>query len=187
MKYLIVGLGNIGPEYQNTRHNTGFKVLDAYAQASNLVFETNRYGDIARCRVKNAELVLLKPNTFMNLSGNAVRYWLDAEKIPLENLLVIVDDIAIPFGQLRLKGSGGAGGHNGLKNIEACVKTAAYARLRFGIGGNFPKGQQIEHVLGAFTEEESAAFPARAEIAGQIINSFCLAGLELTMTQFNKK
>lgn len=187
MKYLIVGLGNIGAEYQDTRHNTGFKVLDAFAKASNIVFSEGRYGATAKCRVKNAELVLLKPNTYMNLSGNAVRYWLQQENIPVENLLVVVDDIAIPFGQLRLKGSGGAGGHNGLKNIEALIGTAKYARLRFGIGGDFPKGAQIDYVLGNFSAEEAAAFPARADVAIEIIKSFCLAGLELTMTQFNKK
>ncbi|MBO4333487.1 MAG: aminoacyl-tRNA hydrolase [Paludibacteraceae bacterium] len=187
MKYLIVGLGNIGAEYQDTRHNTGFKLLDAFAKASNIVFNEARYGATAQCRVKNAELVLLKPNTYMNLSGNAVRYWLQTEKIPVENLLVLVDDIALPFGTLRLKGSGGAGGHNGLKNIEALIGTAKYARLRFGVGGNFPKGMQIDYVLGNFSAEEAAAFPERAAVVTELIKSFCLAGLELTMTQFNNK
>lgn len=187
MKYLVVGLGNIGAEYANTRHNAGFRILDAFAKASNIVFTEGRYGAVAQCRVKNKELVLLKPNTYMNLSGNAVRYWMNEEKIPVENLLVLVDDVALPFGQLRLKGNGSAGGHNGLKNIEQMIGTAKYARLRFGLGNDYPKGAQIDYVLGRFTDEQELAMPERLEVAGEIIKSFCLAGLELTMNQFNKK
>lgn len=187
MKYLIVGLGNIGSEYEQTRHNIGFMVLDAFAKASNLVFSEGRYGATAECRVKNKSLVLLKPNTFMNLSGNAVRYWLQKENIPVENLLVIVDDLAIPFGSLRMKGSGSAAGHNGLKNIQELLGTEKYSRLRFGIGNNYPKGMQVEYVLGRFSEEEQNALAERIEVAQEMIKSFCLAGLELTMTQFNKK
>ena len=153
MKYLIVGLGNIGSEYRNTRHNIGFKVLDAFAEASNIIFSTQRYGDVAQVRVKNKVLFLLKPSTYMNLSGEAVRYWMNKENIPLENVLVIVDDLALPFGAIRIKGKGSDGGHNGLKNIAALVGGQNYARLRFGIGNDFPKGAQVDYVLGNFTEE----------------------------------
>ena len=187
MKYLIVGLGNVGNEYTHTRHNAGFRILDAFAEASNVFFQEGRYGAIANCRVKNKELLLLKPNTYMNLSGNAVRYWLNQEKIDIENLLVVVDDVALPFGQLRLKGNRSAGGHNGLKNIEQMIGTQKYARLRFGLGNDYPKGAQIDYVLGKFTDEQENLMPERLETAGEIIKSFCLAGLELTMTQFNKK
>ncbi|MCQ2225991.1 MAG: aminoacyl-tRNA hydrolase [Paludibacteraceae bacterium] len=188
MKYLIVGLGNIGDEYAETRHNIGFKVLDAFAKASNIVFdEGNRYGATATCRVKNAELFLLKPSTYMNESGKAVRYWLDKEKIDVNNLLIIVDDLSIPFGALRLKGNGSAGGHNGLKSVEAMTGTNAYSRLRFGIGNDFPKGMQIEYVLGEWTSEQKVALEKRIEVACEIIKSFCLAGLQNTMNQFNNK
>lgn len=187
MKYLIVGLGNIGPEYQNTRHNIGFIMLDAFAKASNVFFTEQRYGSVAECRVKNKELVLLKPNTFMNLSGNAVRYYMQKEKIPVENVLVIVDDLALPFGTLRLRGKGGAGGHNGLKNIQELIGTENYARLRFGIGSNYSKGQQIDFVLGVFTLEDKTIIEDKTPIVTEMIKSFCLAGLGLTMTQFNGK
>ena len=187
MKYLIVGLGNIGPEYQYTRHNIGFMMLDAFARASNVFFTELRYGSVAHCRVKNCELTLLKPSTFMNLSGNAVRYYLTEEKIPVENLLVLVDDIALPFGTLRLKPGGSAGGHNGLKSIEQCTGTQNYARLRFGIGGEFAKGHQVDYVLGSFTEENIAEIQKRCDVTSEMIKSFCLAGVQLTMTQFNNK
>ncbi|MEE1338803.1 MAG: aminoacyl-tRNA hydrolase, partial [Muribaculaceae bacterium] len=144
MKYLIVGLGNIGAEYRDTRHNIGFKVLDAFAEASNIVFSTQRYGDVAQVRVKNKILVLLKPSTYMNLSGEAVRYWMNKENIPLENVLIIVDDIALPFGAIRIKGKGSDGGHNGLKNIAALLGTQNYARIRFGVGNEFVRGAQID-------------------------------------------
>lgn len=187
MKYLIVGLGNIGPEYQYTRHNIGFMILDAFARASNVFFAEQRYGSVAHCRVKNCELTLLKPNTFMNLSGNAVRYYLQQEKIPVENLLVLLDDLALPFGTLRLKPKGSAGGHNGLKNITALLGTENYARLRFGIGSEFAKGQQVDYVLSSFTEEQVAEIQKRCEVTTEMIKSFCLAGVQLTMTQFNNK
>ena len=187
MKYLIVGLGNIGTQYQNTRHNIGFKILDTLAEVSNIFFEDSRYGATARLRVKNCELTLLKPSTFMNLSGMAVRYWLAKEKIELANLLVIVDDLALPFGTLRLKSSGSDAGHNGLKSIQENLGTNAYSRLRFGLGNDFPKGSQVNFVLSEWTDDEETALPQRMERAVEIIKSFCLQGVELTMTQYNKK
>ena len=187
MKYLIVGLGNIGYEYENTRHNIGFRVLDALAKASNLVFTDGRYGATCELRLKGRVLVLLKPSTYMNLSGNAVRYWLQKENIPVENMLVVVDDLALPFGTLRLKPKGSDAGHNGLKNIQEVLGTQNYARLRFGIGNDFPKGHQVEHVLSRFPAEEQTLMPARLEKAGEIIKSFCLSGLQATMNQFNNK
>lgn len=187
MKYLIAGLGNIGAEYQYTRHNIGFRVLDALAKASNIVFTDRRYGEIAELKVKGKTLILLKPSTYMNLSGNAVRYWLKEEKIPVENLLVVVDDLALPFGSLRLKGKGSDAGHNGLKNIQSVLGTQVYSRLRFGIGSEFSKGRQIDYVLGEFSDEEEKALPERLETADEIIKSFCLAGLQNTMNQYNNK
>ena len=162
-------------------------MLDAFARASNVFFAEQRYGSVAHCRVKNCELTLLKPNTFMNLSGNAVRYYLQQEKIPVENLLVLLDDLALPFGTLRLKPKGSAGGHNGLKNITALLGTENYARLRFGIGSEYAKGQQVDYVLSSFTEEQVAEIQKRCEVTTEMIKSFCLAGVQLTMTQFNNK
>jgi peptidyl-tRNA hydrolase len=187
MKYLIVGLGNIGEEYRDTRHNIGFNVLDALAKASNIVFTDGRYGETATLSVKGRTLILLKPSTYMNLSGNAVRYYMQKEKIALENVLVVVDDLALPFGTLRLKGKGSDAGHNGLKHIAATLGTENYARLRFGIGNDFPRGGQIDFVLGNFTEEDMKTMDERLEMAGDIVKSFCLAGISLTMNQFNKK
>ena len=187
MKYLIVGLGNIGPEYRNTRHNIGFKVLDAFAEVSNISFSTQRYCDIAQVRVKNKVLVLLKPSTYMNLSGEAVRYWMNKENIPLENVLVIVDDIALPFGAIRIKGKGSDGGHNGLKNIAAMIGTQNYARIRFGLGNDFPKGAQIDYVLGNFTEEQEKLMPERLKIAIDAIKAFCLSGLTFAMNNYSNK
>ncbi len=187
MKYLIVGLGNIGDEYRNTRHNIGFMVLDALAKASNIVFSDKRYGAIANMSLKGRQLVLLKPSTYMNLSGNAVRYWMQQENIPLENVLIVVDDLALPIGTLRLKGKGSDAGHNGLKHIAATLGTQNYSRLRFGIGNNFPKGGQIDFVLGKFDDEDKKILPERIELAGEIIKSFCLAGLNITMNQYNNK
>ncbi len=187
MKYLIVGLGNIGPEYRNTRHNIGFKVLDAFAEVSNISFSTQRYGDIAQVRVKNKVLVLLKPSTYMNLSGEAVRYWMNKENIPLKNVLVIVDDIALPFGAIRIKGKGSDGGHNGLKNIAAMIGTQNYARIRFGLGNDFPKGAQIDYVLGNFTEEQEKLMPERLKIAIDAIKAFCLSGLTFAMNNYSNK
>lgn len=187
MKYLIVGLGNIGSEYRDTRHNIGFRVLDALAKASNLVFEDKRYGEVAQMRVKGRTLVLLKPSTYMNLSGNAVRYWLQKENIEVENMLVVVDDLALPFGVLRLKGKGSDAGHNGLKHIQAVLGTQNYPRLRFGIGNDFPKGGQVDYVLGQFSDEEEAAIAEKSEICAKIIVDFCLAGLNHAMNQYNNK
>lgn len=187
MKYLIVGLGNIGDEYRNTRHNIGFMVLDALAKASNIVFKDGRYGATSTFSIKGRQILLLKPSTYMNLSGNAVRYWMQQEKIPLENVLIVVDDLALPFGSLRLKGKGSDAGHNGLKHIAATLGTQNYTRLRFGIGNDFPKGGQIDYVLGKFGEEDMKLMPERLETAGEIIKSFCLAGLNITMNQYNNK
>lgn len=187
MKYLIAGLGNIGSEYHYTRHNIGFRVLDALAKASNIVFTDRRYGETSELKVKGKTLILLKPSTYMNLSGNAIRYWMQAEKIPVENLLVIVDDLALPFGSLRLKGKGSDAGHNGLKSIQSILGTQNYARLRFGIGNDFPKGGQVDYVLGQFDDEEEKALPERFEMCEDIVKSFCLAGLQNTMNQFNNK
>ena len=187
MKYLIVGLGNIGDEYRRTRHNIGFRVLDALAEASNTSFTTERYGDVAQCRLKNKQMVLLKPSTYMNLSGNAVRYWKEKEKIELENILVVVDDIALPFGAIRIKPSGSDAGHNGLKNIAQMLGTQAYPRLRFGIGDNFPRGCQIDYVLGHFTLDERQKLPVRVDEAVDAIKAFVLSGLQFAMCNFNNK
>lgn len=187
MKFLVVGLGNIGAEYANTRHNIGFRVLDALAEASGTFFSTHRYGAVAEMRVKNAQLVLLKPSTYMNLSGNAVAYWLQHEKISIENLLVVVDDIALPFGAIRMRGKGSDAGHNGLKNIALCLGTEAYARLRFGIGDDFPRGMQIDYVLGNLTAEQQAALPDRIKLACDAVKAFCLSGLAFAMTHYNNK
>ncbi len=187
MKYLIVGLGNIGNEYQDTRHNIGFTILDAFAKASNVFFSENRYGATCELKLKGRMLVLLKPSTFMNLSGNALRYWMQKEKIEIENVLIVVDDIALPFGTLRLKPQGSDAGHNGLKNIQEILGHCNYARLRFGIGNDFAKGRQVEYVLGKWTAEQAAEIPERAERCNEIIRNFCLSGMQLTMTQFNGK
>ena len=187
MKYLITGLGNIGSEYLGTRHNIGFRVVNALAEDAGVSFTEDRYGAIARMRVKNCELIVLKPNTFMNLSGNAVRYWLQKENIPVENLLVVVDDLALPFGTLRLKPKGSDAGHNGLKNIQQLLGTQEYSRLRFGIGSDFPRGGQINYVLGKFPPEELREMPEKIKRAVEIIKSFCLAGVQNTMNQYNNK
>ncbi len=187
MKYLIVGLGNIGDEYRNTRHNIGFKILDAFAEASNIVFSTERYGDIARMRLKNKQLVLLKPSTYMNLSGNAVRYWKEKEGIDINNILVLVDDIALPFGAIRIKGRGSDAGHNGLKSIAQMLGSDAYPRLRFGIGNDFPRGCQVEYVLGAFSLDERQKMPLRLKVATEAIKTFCLAGIQNAMNSYNNK
>jgi len=187
MKYLIVGLGNIGAEYAQTRHNIGFRVADALAERLGVSFETKRYGDVAVGRVKNAQLVILKPSTYMNLSGEAVRYWMSTEKIPIERVLVIVDDLALPFGALRLKSKGSDAGHNGLKNIAQLLGSQAYARLRFGIGNDYPQGAQINYVLGAFSSEESAELPQRIETFCDAAIAFCLEGASSAMNRFNSK
>lgn len=187
MKYLITGLGNIGSEYWGTRHNVGFRVVNALAENAGVPFTEERYGAVARMRIKNCDLILLKPNTFMNLSGNAVRYWLQKENIPVENLLVVVDDLALPFGTLRLKPKGSDAGHNGLKNIQQILGTQVYARLRFGIGSDFSRGGQVDYVLGKFPQEELDKMPEIIKNATEIIKSFCLAGIQITMNQFNNK
>ena len=187
MKFLIVGLGNIGADYQDTRHNIGFTILDAFAEASNVVFASKRYGAVAEMRLKNQQLVLLKPSTYMNLSGEAVRYWMQKEKIELDHLLVVVDDLALPFGTLRLRGKGADGGHNGLKNINQLIGSQNYARLRFGIGNDFPEGAQVDYVLGALTPEERKLLPERLEMAAATIKAFCLSGLSFAMTNYNNK
>ena len=187
MNHLIVGLGNIGSEYVHTRHNIGFRVLDALAKASNLVFEDKLYGFVTTLKVKNQTLTLLKPSTYMNLSGNAVRYWMNEKKIPLENLLVVVDDLALPFGQLRLRPGGSEAGHNGLRHITSVLGTQQYARLRFGIGNDFPKGGQVDFVLGEFGEQDLVLMDGRLDMAGEMVKSFALSGIQFTMNHYNKK
>lgn len=185
--FLIVGLGNIGDEYAHTRHNIGFMILDAFARASNIVFDDKRYGFVASMSLRGNNLTLLKPSTYMNLSGNAVRYWVNAKKIKPENLLIIVDDLSLPLGKIRLKPSGSEGGHNGLKSISSVLNTQQYARLRFGIGNDFPRGHQVDWVLGEFSSEQSSLIDERIGVACEAIKSFCLTGIELTMTNFNNK
>ncbi len=187
MKSLIVGIGNIGAEYANTRHNIGFKVLDALSKASNIVFSSDRYGAVAEFRHKGRTAILLKPSTYVNLSGKAVSYWMQRERIPLENVFVIVDDIAIPYGTLRIRGKGSDGGHNGLKNITSVLGTAAYSRLRFGIGGDFPKGMQVDYVLGEWSDAETEAMPERLDMCIETIKCFMLQGIERTMNSYNNK
>ncbi len=187
MKYLIVGLGNIGDEYRDTRHNIGFRVLDAFAEASNTVFTTQRYGDVAHMRLKNKLLTLLKPSTYMNLSGNAVRYWKEHDGIDIDHILVVVDDLALPFGAVRMRPGGSDAGHNGLKNIAQMLGTAAYPRLRFGIGNDFPRGCQVDYVLGSFTPEQEKDMPERIGVAVDAIKTFCLAGINMAMNTYNKK
>jgi PTH1 family peptidyl-tRNA hydrolase len=186
MKYLIVGLGNIGEEYKDTRHNIGFTVLDALAVASNTSFVDKRYGSVATMRYKGRDLILLKPSTYMNLSGHAVSYWLKKENILLENMLVIVDDLALPTGSIRMRPKGSDGGHNGLSHISSILGTTEYPRIRVGIGNSFSKGAQVDFVLGRWTNEEKKFMAERAAIVADMIKSFSFAGLELTMTAFNK-
>ena len=186
MKYLIVGLGNIGEGYKDTRHNIGFTVLDAMALTSNISFTDKRYGAVGHIKYKGRELILLKPSTFMNLSGNAVDYWLKKEKIALENMLVIVDDLALPTGSIRMRPKGSDGGHNGLAHISSILSTNEYPRIRIGIGNGFRKGAQIDYVLGAWNPEEKKSMEERVGIVIEMIKSFAFAGLERTMTSFNK-
>ena len=186
MKFLIVGLGNIGREYWGTRHNIGFRMVNALVEAAAADFTEERYGAVARMRVKNAELVVLKPNTFMNLSGNAVRYWLQRESITRERLLVVADDLSLPFGSLRLKPRGSHGGHNGLRNIGELLATEDYARLRFGIGNDFPRGRQVDYVLSPFTDEELTRMQACVDRAVEIVRSFCLEGVDVAMNRYNR-
>lgn len=185
-RYLIACLGNIGPEYEGTRHNAGFMVADRLADDAGVSFRSGRYGDMATVRIKNCELLVLKPSTFMNLSGVAVRYWMNHEKLPLDRLLVVVDDLALPFGTLRLRKSGSDAGHNGLKNIAEQLGTQNYARLRFGVGNDFPKGGQIDFVLGKFPPEERAKMPEVLKRAAESVSTFCLAGPDIAMNRFNR-
>ena len=186
MKYLIAGLGNIGDEYAGTRHNIGFMVLDAMAMASNSSFTDKRYGHICSVKFKGREFILLKPSTYMNLSGNAVRYWLNKEKIEPDKLLVIVDDIALPLGSIRMRPKGSDGGHNGLAHISSVLGTDQYARIRMGIGNGFHRGSQVKFVLGSWSLEERKFLEKRIELVIEMIRSFGTIGTELTMTTFNK-
>jgi PTH1 family peptidyl-tRNA hydrolase len=187
MKYLIAGLGNPGPEYAHTRHNIGFDVLDALAATFETPFAPGRYADTARLRHKGRTFILIKPQTFMNLSGKAVRYWLDQEDLSPEQLLVVTDDLALPFGKVRLRGSGGAGGHNGLTNIIELLGTEAFPRLRFGIGNQFARGKQVDYVLGGWTAEEKQTLEERIELAGKAILQFGLLGIAQAMNGFNNR
>jgi PTH1 family peptidyl-tRNA hydrolase len=184
-KYLIVGLGNIGAEYANTRHNVGFKVLDHFITDEDTQFETVKLGDIAKVRVKGRTIILLKPSTYMNLSGKAVRHWLTKEKIPIENLLIVTDDLNLPFGTLRLKTKGSDGGHNGLKDIQDKLQTTKYNRFRFGISDSFSKGKQVDYVLGEWNEDEAAKLPERLDRSKEAIISFVLSGISETMNRYN--
>ena len=185
MKFLIVGLGNPGNEYEDTRHNIGFKVVDTIARNGESSFEVARHGEVSTVRFKGRTLLLLKPSTYMNRSGKAVRYWMDSEKIPLERVLIITDDLALPFGTLRMRAKGSGGGHNGLGNIETVLGTSNYPRLRFGIGSEFHRGQQVDYVLGAWTSDEASALPERLERCEKAVQSFASIGLERTMNHFN--
>lgn len=186
-KFLIVGLGNIGPEYENTRHNIGFKILDFLAEQEGFTFENAKLGAVATFKHKGKSVVCLKPSTYMNLSGKAVKYWMDKENISLDNILIITDDINLPFGSLRLKGKGSDGGHNGLKDIQNVLQTTKYNRFRFGVGSNFSKGKQVDYVLGKWDDEQQAAMPERLKKSTDLVRSFVFAGAKNTMNQFNGK
>ena len=187
MKYLIVGLGNIGSEYDGTRHNVGFRVVDALAEAQGATFQDKRYGFVCKTRVKNAELLLLKPSTYMNLSGNAVRYWMQQEKIPIENVLIIVDDLSLPVGAVRMKQNGSDAGHNGLKHIAQMLSTQNYNRLKFGIGNDFPRGGQVDFVLGKFSSEDNKVINEKVAVACDAIKAFALSGIQFAMCHYNNK
>lgn len=186
-KFLIVGLGNIGTEYVNTRHNIGFKVLDHFAKKETISFQTSKLGDVAEYKIKGRTLLLLKPNTYMNLSGKAVKFWMEKENIEKENLLVITDDLNLSFGTIRIKAKGSDGGHNGLKSIQSLLNTPEYPRFRFGISDEFKKGKQVDYVLGEWNEDEKAKLQERLDKSVEIIQSFALAGLANTMNEFNGK
>lgn len=186
-KFLIVGLGNIGSEYLNTRHNIGFKVLDYFANQESISFQTQKLGDVAEFKIKGRNAILLKPNTFMNLSGKAVKYWMEKEKIEKDNLLIITDDLNLSFGSIRIKTKGSDGGHNGLKNIQLLLNSSEYPRFRFGISDAFKKGKQVDYVLGEWSTEEKEALKERLSISSEIIKSFVLAGLNTTMNAYNGK
>ena len=186
-KFLIVGLGNIGEKYVDTRHNIGFKALDYFAKEEDVSFNTQKLGDVATYKFKGRTFVLLKPSTYMNLSGKSVKYWMTKEKIPLENILIVCDDLNIPYGSLRLKPKGSAGGHNGLKDINDKLNTQQYARLRFGVGNSFSKGRQVDYVLGKWNKDELSKLPELLDKITKTIKSFGLIGVSKTMNNFNKK
>ena len=186
-KFLIVGLGNIGNEYKNTRHNIGFKILDEVAEEQKVKFETDKLGDVSTFRFKGRSFILLKPSTYMNLSGKAVKYWMDKEKIPLENILIITDDVNIDFGVIRIKAKGSAGGHNGLKDIQEKLNKQQYARFRFGVGGNYSKGRQVDFVLGEWNKDETSQLIERLPVSAKVVPSFGTGGLANTMNTFNGK
>jgi len=186
-KFLIVGLGNIGPKYENTRHNIGFKILDEVVASQNISFVTEKLGDIAMFTFKGKKIILLKPSTFMNLSGKALKYWMQQENIALENVLVVTDDVHIDFGTIRVKAKGSAGGHNGLKDIQEKLNTDNYARFRFGVGANFPKGRQADFVLGEWSKEETSQLIERLPMSAKVVLSFVTDGLANTMNAFNGK
>lgn len=186
-KFLIVGLGNIGSEYANTRHNIGFKILDYIANQEGISFQTVKLGEVAELKIKGRTLLLLKPNTYMNLSGKAVKYWLEKENVEKENMLVITDDLNLAFGTIRIKTKGSDGGHNGLKNIQLLLNSTEYPRFRFGISDAFKKGQQVNYVLGEWDTEEKEKLKERLEISSEIVKSFALAGLNNTMNTYNGK
>lgn len=186
-KFLIAGLGNIGPKYYNTRHNIGFRILDSLAEKEGISFSTEKLGDVSSFKFKGRTFILLKPSTFMNLSGKAVNYWLTKEKVPLENLMVVTDDLNLSFGTFRVKTKGSDGGHNGLKDIQAQLNTTNYNRFRFGISDEFSKGSQVNYVLGEWGEEEEKLLPERMEKAAEVIKSFGTAGINTTMNLFNGK
>ena len=184
-KYLLIGLGNIGDEYADTRHNIGFQVLNKLSEKQKFSFETQKLGDLGSFKIKGRIVLCLKPSTYMNLSGKSVKYWMEKEKIPLENILVITDDLNLPFGTLRLKTKGSDGGHNGLKDIQNSFQTVNYNRLRIGVGSEFNKGRQVDYVLGKWNEEEKGALPERLDRANELITSFVLAGVKITMNEYN--
>lgn len=184
---MIVGLGNVGAEYAETRHNVGFRVLDALAKASNAVFSSERYGSVTQVKHKGRTFVLLKPSTYMNLSGNAVRYWMQKENVPAEHLFVVVDDLALPFGSVRIRTKGSDGGHNGLRHINETLGHGDYARLRFGIGSEFARGHQVDYVLGEWTDEERKTLEERVAYAAEAVKAFGTVGIERTMNLYNKK
>ncbi len=186
-KFLIVGLGNIGEKYDNTRHNIGFKIVDAFVKEHKGSFETEKLGDIAKLKIKGKTVIVLKPSTYMNLSGKAVTYWMQKENIKVENLLVITDDLNIDFGKLRIKGKGSSGGHNGLKDIQDKLNTGTYPRFRFGVGADYSKGRQVDYVLGKWTSAEESALIERIPTSVNAVTSFITAGLANTMNEFNGK
>ena len=186
MKYLITGLGNIGNEYHNTRHNIGFKIIDALAEHLNADFETGRHSYLLKTRFKGRTLILQKPTTYVNLSGKAVKYWMDKEKVKLENILIVTDDLALPYGKIRLKAKGSEGGHNGLKSINDCLSTSSYSRLRFGIGSDFSKGKQVDFVLGKWSPDEIMSIDEYITNAKEAILSFVSIGINKTMNTFNQ-